>query len=173
MYRILPRWRSGGWLMPRTSTVSRHITQLTPLPTSCTWLTNGHLRTGLQSHRTVARWNSRARPILCTRAGPPSLSRCPLKVDRIYQSVPNQLQIIDRANSSTVLISKSDEWQDAVVWNPWIEKSKGMADLPDEAYHNFVCVEVARTTASLVTLPAKSSWSASVEYQLCDLQSAI
>lgn len=47
---------------------------------------------------------------------------------------------------------------DVVVWNPWIEKAKGMADLgPDEAYQKMICVE-AGSVAGWQTLEAGDSW---------------
>jgi D-hexose-6-phosphate mutarotase len=39
----------------------------------------------------------------------------------------------------------------AVLWNPWIEKTKGMADMSPEEYKEFVCVE-AGAVAEPVTL---------------------
>lgn len=42
-----------------------------------------------------------------------------------------------------VLDVTRDNLKDSVVWNPWIEKSKGMGDFePKEGYKKMVCVEV-------------------------------
>lgn len=51
-----------------------------------------------------------------------------------------------------------DMLPDVVVWNPWIEKSKGMADFgPEEGYKNMVCVEAGSVNA-WNTLEAGDAW---------------
>ena len=47
-----------------------------------------------------------------------------------------------------------------VVWNPWIEKARGMSDFGDEEYKNMICVEVGHVS-SFVTLGPGLSWEAS------------
>ena len=39
-----------------------------------------------------------------------------------------------------------------MVWNPWIEKSKRMADFGDEEYHGMVCVETANAGSDVFIL---------------------
>jgi D-hexose-6-phosphate mutarotase len=42
----------------------------------------------------------------------------------------------------------------SVVWNPWIAKAAALADLGDEEWREFVCVEQANANRNAVTLPA-------------------
>ncbi|KAL7751417.1 hypothetical protein RI367_003277 [Sorochytrium milnesiophthora] len=50
-------------------------------------------------------------------------------------------------------------FKDVVVWNPWVEKAKAMADFDDEGYKNMICVEVGNV-AKNVTLQAGGQWEA-------------
>lgn len=43
--------------------------------------------------------------------------------------------------------------QSAVVWNPGAEGAAAMADVPDDAWKDFLCVEVANAGADVVVLP--------------------
>lgn len=43
------------------------------------------------------------------------------------------LQIVDSGNGATVEVHKTN-FPDAVVWNPWVDKAKSMADFGDEEY---------------------------------------
>ena len=42
-------------------------------------------------------------------------------------------QIVNKQSGKAVSIHKTN-FPDAVVWNPWIAKAKGMADFGDEEY---------------------------------------
>ncbi|KAJ5731375.1 Aldose 1-/Glucose-6-phosphate 1-epimerase [Penicillium malachiteum] len=82
------------------------------------------------------------------------------ETDRIYQSLdPTVPIIVSSAADDTPLFSITREaLTDVVVWNPWIEKAKGMADFgPDEAYKNMICVE-AGSVSGWQTLEAGDSW---------------
>ena len=78
------------------------------------------------------------------------------EVDRIYLSTTDTLAVDDVAGSRPVRITKKN-LPDAVVWNPWIEKSKATGDLGDEDYKQFVCVEAAAIERPVV-LPAGETW---------------
>mmetsp|Transcript_24576 Transcript_24576/g.28129 ORF Transcript_24576/g.28129 Transcript_24576/m.28129 type:complete len:305 (-) Transcript_24576:138-1052(-) len=43
----------------------------------------------------------------------------------------------------------------AVVWNPFVEKSKGMSDFGDEEYHDMLCVEPGILSGFSAVLPGK------------------
>ncbi|MGY8658197.1 MAG: D-hexose-6-phosphate mutarotase [Verrucomicrobiales bacterium] len=72
------------------------------------------------------------------------------ELDRIYQSMASVL-IRDLDRFRSVFIDKAGS-RSTVIWNPWKEKSKALADLPDKAYKEFVCVECANAGTDKPTL---------------------
>jgi glucose-6-phosphate 1-epimerase len=72
------------------------------------------------------------------------------EVDRIYES-KDKVRVEDQAWQRDILVSKTGSAA-TVVWNPWIEKSKRLADLPDEAYHGFLCIEAANAGDDIIRL---------------------
>ena len=64
------------------------------------------------------------------------------EVDRVYTSIKQDTTSIVQ-DGQPLLDVVRDNLSDTVVWNPWIEKSKGMGDFePKEGYKNMICVEV-------------------------------
>ena len=53
--------------------------------------------------------------------------------------------------SRRITIAKQNS-HTSIVWNPWAEKSAGMADLPPDAWPGFLCVETANAGPDTLTL---------------------
>lgn len=82
------------------------------------------------------------------------------ETDRVYKELDPAVPIVvSSAKDDKPLFSITrDGLTDVVVWNPWIEKAKSMADFgPDEAYKNMLCVE-AGAVSSWQTLEAGEAW---------------
>jgi glucose-6-phosphate 1-epimerase len=62
------------------------------------------------------------------------------KFDRVYEGVQSRLALVD---GGVVLTLRQDGFADAVVWNPGAEDAAALADMADEEYRRFVCIEPA------------------------------
>lgn len=91
---------------------------------------------------------SRLSPRRVIQEGPVVFDR---EVDRNYESA-GAVTLVDPAGGRTLVVTKNGSGS-TVVWNPWIEKSIRLPDLPDDAYSRFVCVEAAITAPAVVLPP--------------------
>lgn len=84
------------------------------------------------------------------------------ETDRIYVNSNETVSIYDPNWNRTIFIDKIGS-QSTVIWNPWIEKSKSLADLDDAEYQKFVCVEAANARADVYPLPPNASHTLSTQ----------
>ena len=75
------------------------------------------------------------------------------KCDRVYYQVPGALTL--RAGADLVTLEQ-DGFSDAVVWNPGAIDAAALADLGDQEYLHFVCIEAARIQPEV--LDAGAEW---------------
>lgn len=73
-------------------------------------------------------------------------------------------QIVDKGSGSTVQVHKQN-FPDAVVWNPWVDKSKAMGDFGDEEYKVCVYVDGKHVFAGLAALPKHHSLAQAADVQ--------
>ena len=90
------------------------------------------------------------------------------EVDRIYEVVQSPIKLIDRAWNRSVTLS-SDGSASAVVWNPWVEKSKAMSDFGDNEYINMVCIETTNAAADTRDLAPGQSHTMQVKIHPADI----
>lgn len=77
------------------------------------------------------------------------------ETNRIYHS-ERVCVVTDRSLERTTTIEKSG-FPETVIWNPWVERAKAMADFDDEEYHTMVCAEAASVGVdSFIVKPGSS-----------------
>ena len=62
------------------------------------------------------------------------------EVDRVYQNTDNTITLVDIDREITI---KNEGSSSVVVWNPWIEKTKRMSAMKEDAYTTMLCIESA------------------------------
>jgi len=72
-------------------------------------------------------------------------------MDNAYLDTAQTLEIVDHVLQRRVQIEKQNSLT-TVVWNPWAEAAKAMADLGDEEWKQFACVEASNILSAIVTL---------------------
>lgn len=64
------------------------------------------------------------------------------EVDRIYDEVSCEVTLMDGSFERTITI-ETQGGSSAIVWNPWVDKARAMADFAEHEYQRMVCVETA------------------------------
>jgi len=73
------------------------------------------------------------------------------EVDRVYQQVPDTTTIVDNSLNRTIKV-KSESSNSTVIWNPWQETGAAFADLNEDSYQHFVCIENANVFDDSVSI---------------------
>ncbi|GAB3710860.1 D-hexose-6-phosphate mutarotase [Mariniluteicoccus flavus] len=72
------------------------------------------------------------------------------ETDRVYDSTAT-VTIVDPALGRRIVVEKENS-ATTVVWNPGAEKARGIADLADAEWRQFVCVETANAGEAAIRL---------------------
>jgi glucose-6-phosphate 1-epimerase len=74
------------------------------------------------------------------------------EVDRVYTNVAaTELVIADISLDRRICITAQGS-KTAIVWNPWVDITAGMADLEDADYQRLICVETANAADDIVAV---------------------
>ena len=84
-------------------------------------------------------------------AGPQRVSA---ETDRVYTST-GRVTVLDLQRKRRLIVDKTSS-STTVVWNPWIDKAKRMADFGDDEWPSMLCVEAANVSPRAIHLPAQA-----------------
>lgn len=74
------------------------------------------------------------------------------EVDRVYGSANRTLLLREPKRALRI---EQEEFSDVVVWNPWGDRCAALSDMPDDDYHQMLCVEAARVNTPVRLEPGE------------------
>lgn len=83
-----------------------------------------------------------------TQSGPIAITG---ETDRVYLDTPDTVTVNDPRANRTIAVEKEGS-ATTVVWNPWVEKAKRMADFGDDEWPRMLCIETANAADNALTL---------------------
>ena len=73
------------------------------------------------------------------------------ETDRIYRKTRGDCTLVDPGAGRRIVVGQRGS-HTTVVWNPWIEKARRLADMDNDDYQRFLCIEPAAADADAVKL---------------------
>jgi glucose-6-phosphate 1-epimerase len=84
------------------------------------------------------------------------LLRITKETDQVHLSTGSTCVVHDPVWNRRIIVEKRGS-ASTVVWNPWIDKTKGMSDMAPDDWKEMICVETANAADNAVTLAAGAS----------------
>jgi len=78
------------------------------------------------------------------------------ETDQVHVSTKAACVIDDPVWNRSIVIEKIGS-ESTVVWNPWIEKTKGMSDMAEDDWKGMLCIETANAADNAVHLSPGAS----------------
>ncbi|MFJ4156579.1 D-hexose-6-phosphate mutarotase [Pseudomonas sp. NPDC089752] len=97
---------------------------------------------GLDYIETLADWEQRQQQGALTFTG---------ETDRIYLNTPATLSIVDPHWNRRITLTSSGS-RSAVIWNPWTDRARELADMADDGWQRMLCIETANVWDDVVEL---------------------
>jgi len=73
------------------------------------------------------------------------------ETDRVYLDTRTSCRLLDPAGRREITVTKAGS-DATVVWNPWIDKARAMADFGDDEWRKMVCLETCNANVHAVRL---------------------
>jgi glucose-6-phosphate 1-epimerase len=78
------------------------------------------------------------------------------ETDRLYLETGAAITLTDPDLGRRIRVEKTGS-RSSVVWNPWVAKSRAMADFGDDEWPGMICIETANAADNAVTVPPHAS----------------